>query len=234
MKQLKGNKADKFANILLLIIGLMFVDTCNSYNDKRDYSLISVASFPVTINTLKDRWLFCEKCLNGSACEQEDIKQCKNVTLKDRGEALSLAVGRANKEAVYFLVNVAKTDVNGVTGGEYPETPLMIAAYYGTQEHQEIAKFLISRGADINKTTTPTPVGTVLLTAIWKNNLEFSKFSLKNGADPSVTASGRKEGYVCKYAIQKKQAEVIPYIPNCCSITEQNPNWFREAGYLCP
>lgn len=98
------------------------------------------------------------------------------MTLKDRGEALSLAVGRANKEAVYFLVNAAKTDVNGVTDGEYPATPLMISAYCGTHELQEITGFLISHGADINKKTTPTPFGTVLLTAIWKNKIEFSKF----------------------------------------------------------
>lgn len=51
-----------------------------------------------------------------------------------------MAVTTANTEAVYFLVNKAKANVNGVTG-EYNETPLIIAAYYGTKKHKEIADF---------------------------------------------------------------------------------------------
>ncbi|WP_238158705.1 ankyrin repeat domain-containing protein [Trabulsiella odontotermitis] len=98
---------------------------------------------------------------------------------------------------------------------------------------KKIASFLISHGANINATAVP-PIDTALITAIWKKNTEFAKLLLRNGADASVTVSGKKDGYVCKYAIQKKQAEIIPYIPDCCSIVKQDPNWIRETGYLCP
>ncbi|ECF3155546.1 ankyrin repeat domain-containing protein [Salmonella enterica subsp. enterica serovar Volkmarsdorf] len=219
-----------FLMFFLLLITISF--PYYSHGHERDFSLSSVASFPSMIDELKDRWSFCEKCLNNTQCNYNDVKQCKTVTLPDRSEALNLAVGRANTEAVYFLVNTAKADVNS-TIGEYNETPLIVSAYYGTKEHQKIADFLISHGANINATASP-PTETALITAIWKNNIEFAKLLLRNGADSSVTASGRKENYVCKYAIQKKQAEVVPYISNCCSISEQDPNWFREAGYLCP
>lgn len=71
-------------------------------------------------------------CLNEPSCKYEDVKQCRNITLPSRDEALSKAIGRANIGAVHFLVDIAKTDVNGVTG-RYQNTPLIVAAYYGTK-----------------------------------------------------------------------------------------------------
>lgn len=220
---------------ILSLISSLFVVVIYPYVSfayEKNFSLSSVASFPSTINELKDRWFFCDKCLSGARCSSDDIEQCKTITLPDRNEALNLAVGSANTEAVYFLVNTAKADVNSPMG-EYKETPLIVASYYGTKKHQKIASFLISHGANINATAVP-PIDTALITAIWKNNTEFARLLLRNGANPSMTVSGKKDGYVCKYAIQKKQAEIIPYIPNCCAIVEQEPNWTRETGYLCP
>ncbi|WP_437890879.1 ankyrin repeat domain-containing protein [Phytobacter sp. V91] len=133
---------------------------------------------------------------------------------------------------MYFLVDVAKTDVNGVTG-DYQETPLMIAAYYGTIKHQQIAGFLIRHGANVNA-TSPVYINSALITAIWKNNVEFARFLLKNGADPSVSGFGRKESYACKYAIRKGRPKIIPYIPDCCSLVEKNSRWIRDVGYYCP
>ncbi len=220
---------------ILSLISSLFAVIIYSYDSfayEKNLSLSSVASFPSTINALKDRWFFCDKCLNSTRCSSDDIEQCKTITLPDRNEALNLAVGRANSEAVYFLVLTAKTDVNS-TVGEYKETPLIVASYYGTEKHRKIAEFLISHGSDVNALAT-APADTALITAIWKNNIEFAKLLLRHDADASLTASGKKEGYVCKYAIQKKQAEIIPYIPNCCSVVEQNSDWIRDAGYLCP
>ncbi|WP_448692269.1 ankyrin repeat domain-containing protein [Salmonella enterica] len=113
-----------------------------------------MASFPSLIDELKNRWFFCEKCLNSTQCDYNDVKQCETVTLPDRNEALNLAVGRANTEAVYFLVNTTKVDVNS-TMGEYNETPLIFSAYYGTEEHRKIADFLISHGSSINAIASP-------------------------------------------------------------------------------
>lgn len=198
---------------------------CSVFDDvfKKNYSLSSVASFPNDINELKERWFFCEKCLNNESCQSYDVKQCKDVTISSRGYALSKAVGRANIEAVYFLVDVAKTDVNGVMG-EYKETPLTVAAYYGTKEHQVIAEFLLSRGANINKAYLAVG-GTPLGVAMWKRNIDFAKFLLKHGADPSATISGKNDGYACNDAIRKNLPELFPFIPNCCAIALHDLNF---------
>jgi hypothetical protein len=120
--------------MLSAIIFMPIIAGCGMFAGvfEKNYSLDSVASFENDVTELKGIWLFCEKCLNNELCESYDVKQCNNVTIPSRNEALSKAVGRANIEAVRFLVDVAKTNVNGVTG-EYKETPLIIAAYYGTQ-----------------------------------------------------------------------------------------------------
>lgn len=174
------------------IIIIPIVAGCGIFNDifEKNYSLDSVASFSDDINELKGIWYFCEKCLNNGLCENYDVKQCKDVTIPSRSDALSKAVGRANAEAVYFLVDVAKTNVNGVTG-EYKETPLIIAAYYGTKEHQDIAEFLLSRGADINK-TYPAMGYNALGVANWKHNIDFAEFLLRHGAKPSAVIHRKK------------------------------------------
>lgn len=159
---------------------------------------------------------------------------CRIVILTDKNKALGLAVGRANKEAVYFLVKVVKADVNAVIDTKFPETPLMIAAYYGSNLHQEIATFLISNNAEINKPTAREPISTALTTAIWKDNLDFVKLLIKNGADPSLSFGGKKEDYACRFALEKKRSHIIPYIPKCCDLAEKNSTWMRESGYLCP
>ena len=211
---------------------IMLLISCEEYKSKQSFYLSPVSVSPTTVKELKKRWFFCEKCLNSEGCKPDDVEQCKSVTIPDRDEALNYAVERANVEAVYFLVDVAKANINGVAG-IYEETPLMIAAYYGTMKHQQIADFLIHHGADINATSS-SPMDSALITAIWKNNVDFAIFLLKNGADPSVTAVGKKEGYACRYAMRKKLAEVIPYIPGCCSQVEKDSRWIRDVGYFCP
>ncbi|CBG91278.1 ankyrin repeat domain-containing protein [Citrobacter rodentium] len=161
--------------------------------------------------------------MNNPSCENDIVKQCNNITLPSRDEALSKAIGRANVEAVHFLVDVAKTDVNGVTG-RYQNTPLIVAAYYGTKDHQDIAAFLLSRGANINK-TYPAVGGTPLGVAIWKRNATFAKFLLEHGADPSITINGREEGFACEKAMSKELPELFPMIPGCCSLALHDLNF---------
>ncbi|ECI4598432.1 ankyrin repeat domain-containing protein [Salmonella enterica subsp. salamae] len=127
---------------------------------------------------------------------------------------------------------MAQADVNSITG-RYNETPLIIAAYYGTAKHREIANYLLSHGAGIDA-IAKSPIDTALITAIWKNNIKFAKLLLEKGANPLLSDVGLKEGYACKYAIQKKQAEIVPFIPNCCSLFEQNSHWIMDVGYFCP
>ncbi|QPN38264.1 ankyrin repeat domain-containing protein [Salmonella enterica] len=146
-------------------------------NLKKNLSLTSVASSPLAISELKERWSFCERCLKNNMCKQKEFHQCSSVTIKERNEALSLAVGSANIEAVHFLVEVTQADVNSITG-RYNETPLIIAAYYGTAKHREIANYLLSHGADIDA-IAKSPIDTALITAIWKNNIKFAKLLLE-------------------------------------------------------
>lgn len=210
----------------------LFIVSCDAYVAEKNLSLTSVASSPMAISELKEMWFFCEKCLKNNMCKQKEFNQCSSVTIKEKNEALSLAVGSANIEAVHFLVEIAQADVNSITG-RYNETSLIIAAYYGTVKHREIANYLLSHGADIDA-IAKSPIDTALITAIWKNNINFAKLLLEKGANPSLSDVGLKEGYACKYAIQKKQAEIVPYIPNCCSLIEQNSHWVTDVGYFCP
>lgn len=217
--------------IISLCLIIPMLAACDMYEHKKNFSLSSVPNYPGSIKQIKEIWFFCERCLRDNECKPDNIKQCKTITIPSRDEALSLAVTTANTEVVYFLVNKAKANVNGVTG-EYNETPLIIAAYYGTKKHKEIAKFLLSHGANINATDLSSN-STALLTAIWKNNIDFAKFLLENGADPFVPRTDKKN-YACEYAMWKKQAEIIPYIAGCCSLVGKDANWMREVGYLCP
>lgn len=215
-----------------ILIFTLFIVSCDAYESEKNLSLTSVASSPMAISKLKEMWFFCEKCLKDNICKPKEFNQCSSVTIKEKNEALSLAVGSANIEAVHFLVEVAQADVNTITG-RYNETPLIIAAYYGTAKHRDIANYLLSHGADIDA-IAKSPIDTALITAIWKNNIKFAKLLIEKGANPSLSDVGLKEGYACKYAIQKKQAEIVPYIPSCCSLIEQNSHWVTDVGYLCP
>lgn len=165
--------------VLSILIGVFGCDDAN-IDSENNFSLSSVASYPYNINSLKRIYYFCEKCIHEKSCHKYDRQQCQNVTIPSRNEALSLAISTANIEAVYFLIDVAKADVNGVTG-DYKETPLIIAAYYGSPKHQQIASFLLLRGADINK-KYPAVGHNALGVARWKRNYYFEQFLLKYGA----------------------------------------------------
>lgn len=192
-------------------------------NHERNFYITPLASSPTTISGLKARWYFCEECMNDIKCQEEDVNQCKKVMIPDKNNALDAAIRSANTEAVYFLVDVAKADVNGILDN-YNGTPLMTAAYYGTAQHQKIAEFLISRGANVNATRKSPPIDTALLIAIWKNNTEFAVFLLKHGADPSLTSAGKKEGTACIRALVKNNRELISVIPNCCPLIAKENN----------
>lgn len=205
----------------LIIIG------CDNPEIKRDFKMSNVASFPYEIDGLKNRWCFCEKCIKYKNCKPYDVNQCNNVTLPDRDEALSLAMSRPNTEAVYFLINVAKTDINSFTKDDN-YTPLMTAAYYGSKKHQEIAKYIISLGANVNAINNSRPNNTALLIAIWKNNIDFAKILIENGAILDLSPiTGKKERSACEAAIVYDRKEILPFINEC-------PSSFLKGPELIP
>lgn len=78
-------------------------------------------------------------------------------------------------------------DVNGWEGhnarlGIYENTPLMAAAVTG---HVEVAKLLLSRGADVNAVSRPSGI-TALLGASNKGHLEMVEFLISRGAIVNV------------------------------------------------
>jgi ankyrin repeat protein len=207
---------------------ILMLSGCDDY--ERNFNISSLASSPATISGLKARWEFCEKCINNKKCAIYDIKQCKTVMLPDRNNALNVAIRNANIEAVYFLVDVAKTDVNGVVASNNA-TPLMITAYYGAHKDKIIADFLISRGADVNATRKSTPIDTALLVSIWKNNTDFAIYLLRNGANPSLTSAGEKEGYACVRANIKENVRLIHEIPDCCLFLSKHSGVNKSSLY---
>ncbi|MBV6821117.1 ankyrin repeat domain-containing protein [Rahnella sp. PD12R] len=213
----------------LFLVALLLIG-CDDH--ERNFYISPLASSPVTLNSLKARWNFCETCLSNNECKAEDVRQCKTVMIPDMKNALDAAVRGANADAVYFLVDEAKTDVNGVSDS-YNGTPLMTAAYYGTKEHQKIAAFLISRGANVNATRKSPPIDTALLIAIWKNNTKFAMFLLENGADPSLTYAGEKEGNACMRALIKNNMELVSRIPGCCSFIATKNAQFSNGVNKC-
>ncbi|MBU9843914.1 ankyrin repeat domain-containing protein [Rahnella sp. FRB 231] len=223
----------KIATTVVLAVIIFTITGCDESEIKRDFKISNVASFPYEIEGLKNRWYFCEKCLKDKRCKTNNVKQCNEITLPDRSEALSLAMSRPNTEAVYFLVDVAKADVNGITKDDN-DTPLMNAAYYGSKEHQQIAKHLISLGADVNTINELRPNNTALLVAIWKNNIDFARLLIDNGAILDMSpVTGVRERSACEAAIVYGRAEIIPFIDGCCNLIKNKPDLMPATFSEC-
>lgn len=222
----------KFTFITFLTITIS-LSGCDDSEIKRDLKMSNAASFPYEIDGLKSRWYYCEQCWKDKTCKPNDVNQCNNVTLTDRAEALNLAMSSPNIEAVYFLIDIAKTDVNSVPNGNN-YTPLMKAAYYGSQRHQEIARHMILLGANINAVADSRPNNTALLIAIWKNNIDFAKFLIENGAIADMSPlTGKKERSACEAAIVYGRTEIIPFINGCCASVLSNAKLMPETVAIC-
>ena len=79
-------------------------------------------------------------------------------------------------------------------------SPLTLACYKG---NNEVAKFLIDNGSDINK---QSPMGTPLMAAVVKGNLEISKFLLDKKADPNLADANQTTALI--YAVQFKNIDI--------------------------
>ena len=214
---------------MLLLSIILLLSGCDIFFWDKKFSLEKPAN---SLEGLREQGLFCDRCFSGGNCSPKEVKQCNLIIIPARDNKLSLAITEANIERVRFLVNEMNANVNGRTG-RINETPLTVAAYYGTKKHQEIAEFLISKGADVND-TGPLPNGrTPLLIAIWKNNVKFAKFLLEKKADPSLSGNGRKQDTACKFALVRGRVEMVSIIPECCALLKKEPGRLPEAVYKC-
>lgn len=217
----------------LLLIITVLICGCDESDLKIDLKMSNAASSPSEIEGLKSRWYFCESCKKNTNCAAIYVNECRTVTMPDRSEALSIAMSRQNIEAVYFLIDVAKTDVNSILRDD-KRTPLMISAYYGSQKDQEIARHMISLGANVNAINTALPNNTALLIAIWKNNIDFAKMLIENGAILDMSpVTGGKERSACEAAIVYGRKEIIPFIDGCCNTIKNKPDLMPATFSEC-
>jgi uncharacterized protein len=80
-------------------------------------------------------------------------------------------------------------------------SPLILACYRG---NNEVAKFIITQGADIN---TKSDMGTALMACIVKGNNEIAQFLIANKADLNLVDSQGTTALM--YAVQFKNTAII-------------------------
>lgn len=102
---------------LILLLSSLFFSACDypQQETQRNFWLNPLASHPTALNELKERWFYCERCLNDPQCESANVQQCQNITLADRPEALAAAVTNANTVAIQFLVEIARKRLDFIT-----------------------------------------------------------------------------------------------------------------------
>lgn len=134
-------------------------------------------------------------------------------TIPDAGdtEQLDRLIMMNDLDGVRRLVAANPQSADAVIGTRHRERALHVAAYYG---RQEIARYLIEQGADINAESGggfPTP----LLTAVWKNHEPLALMLLAAGADTRVPSSAGVS--VCELARRQAMHELTKAIPGCAA-----------------
>ncbi len=148
-RSLRGcSRVGGFVFVFFILVG------CSQSSVYNNYSLSAYSSFPEEMEGLISVWSKCSACLDNGICGQDTKAQCLDKTLPSRASALDHAIGRSNIQALRYLVEVAGADVNEPMG-EYQETSLHIASYYGaeTPRNYEVMKYLLDRGADVHART---------------------------------------------------------------------------------
>jgi uncharacterized protein len=92
------------------------------------------------------------------------------------------------------------------TKNESGFTPLIIACY---RNQVEAAKFLLSRGAEVN---APSPEGPVILGACYKGNIELTRLLIDNKAD--VNAANAAGTTALMYAALSGNVDLVKLLLN--------------------
>ena len=82
-------------------------------------------------------------------------------------------------------------------------SPFLLAAYRG---NNEVAKFLIEKGADLNSCYSE---GSALYALIYKNNMDLLEILIKKGVNVNDTCQFEQLGYPIHFAMILKRYDVI-------------------------
>jgi hypothetical protein len=133
------------------------------------FLLLGCADYRITATSgdydkLKHAWEYCKKCLTEEDCPGR--VSCEENTPEMITHAMGTALARGRLDTVRYIVEEIGFDVNTPLS-EHQSTALHRTASYGGPQDIEIARYLISKGANINA-ISKTYFRTPLLTAIRK------------------------------------------------------------------
>jgi hypothetical protein len=174
---------------------------------------------------IKQVWEYCRQCLGDKDCAERS--SCEQNTPEALSYTMTQALARGKLDAVKYLVEVVGLDVDTPLD-EYQQTALFDSASYGGPQDYEIARYLISKNANVNAvdiTNTRTP----LLKAIRKKNNATARLLLSHGANIS------KPMNACRLAYFWDNLYIMPDIPGCCEYftslpdSENNPPELQKA-----
>ena len=124
-------------------------------------------------------------------------------------EKLVHAIMTNNINKVRYMVDGNLVGVNSIISIEYRKRPIHVAAYYS---RDEIIKYLVDRGADINAIDGASGK-TALSVAIWKGYESTAILLLDLGADPKIPNDVGVSP--CLRAKRAGMQRVVNKIPDC-------------------
>jgi ankyrin repeat protein len=195
----------------LLALMVLFLWGCSHSTAK---TTLNLAKLYPNLQEIDLALKFCDQCNLDGACskKQECSEQPKLVR-----SVVNSFFSRANLDAVKYFIEKRNLSVDfGLD--DNGETPLMMTAYYSSNQHFKMANYLIEHGADIDL-LQKSGKRSAINTAVWKKNYKVAILLLAHGA---------KEEYTCEMAVplmhlenpnkllQSEFFEIMPYMKGCC------------------
>lgn len=175
------------------------------------YSGVRISAAGSDYDEVRRRWEYCEKCLNQKDCFNR--AECEENTPEKLKYSLSRAISTGKLDTVRYLIEVVGVDVNTPLDS-FQDTALHDSAHYGGKQDDEITRYLVSKGANVNAIGT-SHARTPLLSAIWKHSNVSARFLLSQGADPSIPSD--RGWNACIYAHRWSNWDIMPDLPGCCA-----------------